>query len=63
MTKPDPKETPSKALEIGSYLAAMVIVVPLGWWLSENEMFGFGKWWIATAGPFFSWLLGLFGIS
>jgi hypothetical protein len=37
MEKPDP-------LAYISYLIAAAILLPLGWWLKEQELFGFGAW-------------------
>jgi hypothetical protein len=36
-TKPD-------AISFISYLLAAAIIIPIGWWLKANEVFGFGAW-------------------
>lgn len=32
------------ALDFISYLLAAAILIPFGWWLKSNELFGFGAW-------------------
>lgn len=37
MQKPD-------TLTLISHLIAAAILIPIGWWLKSNELFGFGEW-------------------
>lgn len=39
--EPKPKPDPYKFI---GYLLALAILTPIGWWLRENEVFGFGDW-------------------
>lgn len=40
--KPE-KEGPD-GLTIVSYIIAAAILIPIGWWLKEHRLFGFGDW-------------------
>ncbi|AMS40503.1 hypothetical protein AA2016_1571 [Aminobacter aminovorans] len=31
-------------LTLVSYMIAAAILLPVGWWLKENQLFGFGAW-------------------
>lgn len=36
-------DTPD-AISIISYLVAAAMLIPLGWWLKSERLFGFGDW-------------------
>lgn len=35
---------PTDALTMISYLIATAMLLPLGWWLKSERLFGFGDW-------------------
>lgn len=38
-----PKDSPD-ILTLISYLIAAAILIPIGWWLKSERLFGFGDW-------------------
>ena len=43
MNEPKKSKSPD-TIQIISYFIAAAIILPIAWWLKQNELFGFGDW-------------------